>query len=45
MLETKRVDLVNYLEYALSLQFLDRMEKNRKTNIEEKHTLKDQIET
>ena len=30
--EVRRVDLVNNLEYALALQFVDRMEKSGKIN-------------
>ena len=41
----RRVDLVNNLEYALSLQFVDRLEKSGKINSNEKLRLKDVIET
>ena len=43
--DIKKIDLANNLMYVLTLQFVDRMEKNGKINSEEKHRLKDQIET
>ena len=43
--EVKKGDLAQNLTYALTLQFIDRMEKNGKINSDEKHRLKDDIET
>ena len=45
MKETKIMGLVRNLECALSLQFLDRLEKNGKIDSDDKHRLKDTIET
>ena len=43
--DVKKVDLTNNLMYALTVQFVDRLEKSGLINNEEKQWLKDQIET
>ena len=43
--DVKKIDLANNLMYALTVQFVDRMEKNERINREEKQRLKDEIET
>jgi len=43
--EVRKVDLVTNLEYALSLQFVDRLEKSGKKNSIEKLRLKDVLKT
>ena len=45
MIEMKSVDLVNSSEYAVSLQFVDRLKRSGKMNSSEKLTLTDVIET
>jgi len=45
MTETKKVDLATNLEYALTLQFMDRLEKERKISSDERMRSKDEIET
>ena len=45
MAETKKVYLATYLEYALTLQFMDRLEKEGKISSDERMRLKDEIET
>ena len=42
--ETAKIKLANNLDYALSLQFIDKLEKNNKINSEEKLCLKEAIE-
>ena len=42
--ETDKVNLEANLKYALSLQFMDRLEKSKKINSSEKLRLKDRIE-
>ena len=39
------VDLISNLEYALSLQFVDRLELNRKILSDEKRKLKEELDT
>ena len=41
----KKIDQAQNFMYVLTIQFVDRMEKNSKINSEEKHRLMDQIET
>ena len=45
MTETKKVDLAAKLDYALTLQFMDRLEKEGKISSDERMRLKDEIET
>merc|ERR1712115_212034 len=45
MTETKKVDLAAKLDYALTLQFIDRLEKEGKISSDERMRLKDEIET
>jgi len=43
--EVSRMDVVTNLEYAMSLQLVDRLEKSGKINSSEKLRVKDVIET
>merc|ERR1712120_33444 len=45
MTEANKVDLAANLEYALTLQFMDRLEKEGKISSDERMRLKDEIET
>ena len=45
MAEVKKIDLTANLDYAMTLQFMDRLEKNGKISIDERMRLKDEIET
>merc|ERR1712089_27976 len=45
MTETKKVNLAAKLDYALTLQFMDRLEKEGKISSDERMRLKDEIET
>ena len=45
MVEVKKIDLANNLDYAMTLQFMDRLEKNGKISGDERMRLKDEIET
>ena len=45
MAEVKKIDLAANLDYAMTLQFMDRLEKNGKISSDERMRLKDEIET
>merc|ERR1712177_2478 len=45
MTETKKIDLAAKLDFALTLQFIDRLEKEGKISSDERMRLKDEIET
>ena len=45
MAEVKKIDLAANLDYAMMLQFMDRLEKNGKISSDERVRLKDEIET
>ncbi len=45
MAEVKKIDLAANLDYAMMLQFMDRLEKNGKISGDERMRLKDEIET
>ena len=45
MTESKKIDLAANLDYAMMLQFMDRLEKNGKISSDERMRLKDEIET
>ena len=45
MAEVKKIDLAANLDYAMTLQFMDRLEKNRKISSDERMRLKNEIET
>ena len=45
MAEVKKIDLTANLDYAMTLQFMDRLEKNGKISSDERMRLKDEIET
>ena len=45
MAEVKKVDLAANLNYAMTLQFMDRLEKEGKISSDERMRLKDEIET
>ena len=43
--EKKKIDLKDNLNFAMTLQFMERLEKNRKISSDERMRLKDEIET
>ena len=45
MAEVKKLDLANNLNFAMMLQFMERLEKSGKISSDEKMRLKDEIET
>ena len=45
MAEVRKLDLAANLNFAMTLQFMDRLEKNGKLSSDEKMRLKDEIET
>ncbi len=45
MAEVRKLDLAANLNFAMTLQFMDRLEKNGKISCDERMRLKDQIET
>ena len=45
MIEVEKLDLVQNLNYTLTLQFVDKLKKDGKTNKEERYRLKDEMET
>ena len=45
MAEVKKLDLAAVLNYAMTLQFMERLEKNGKISSDERMRLKDKIET
>ena len=45
MAEVKKLDLATNLNFAITLQFMDRLEKNGKISSDERMRLKDKIET
>ena len=45
MAEVKKIYLAANLDYAMTLQFMDRLEKNGKISSDERMRLKDEIET
>ena len=45
MAEVKKLDLATNLNYAMMLQFMERLEKNGKISSDERMRLKDEIET
>ena len=45
MAEVRKLDLAANLNFAMTLQFMDRLEKNGKISSDERMRLKDEIET
>ena len=45
MTDVEKIDLVQNLNYALTLQFVDKLERDEKKNKEERYRLKDEMET
>ena len=45
MAEIKKINLATNLDYAMALQFMERLEKNGKISSDERMRLKDEIET
>ena len=45
MAEARKLDLAANMNFAMTLQFMDRLEKNRKLSSDEKMRLRDEIET
>ena len=45
MTYVEKIDLAQNLNYALTMQFVDRLERDGKINKEEKYRLKDEMET
>ena len=45
MAEVKKIDLKDNLNFAMMLQFMERLEKNEKISSDERMRLKDEIET
>ena len=45
MTEVRKLDLAANLNFAMTLQFMDRLEKNGKLSSDERMRLKDEIET
>ena len=45
MAEVKKIDLAANLNFAMMLQFMERLEKNGKISSDERMRLKDEIET
>ena len=45
MAEVKKIDLAANLNFAMMLQFIDRLEKNVKISVDERMRLKNEIKT